>query len=60
MNTLIPNTIRWVTSKLGFTMWLHRAYSRNELRTLSDRDLRDIGVTRIDARQEYAKPFWSA
>jgi uncharacterized protein YjiS (DUF1127 family) len=42
----------------GFTMWLHRAYSRNELRTLSDRDLRDIGLSRIDARHEHAKPFW--
>ena len=34
--------------------------SRNELRNLSDRDLQDIGLSRGDARREYAKPFWMA
>jgi uncharacterized protein YjiS (DUF1127 family) len=31
-----------------------------ELAGLSDRDLRDIGVTRYDAGREIAKPFWRA
>jgi uncharacterized protein YjiS (DUF1127 family) len=61
MSTMIPNTRRVLANlEHGFTMWLHRAYSRNELRDLSDRDLRDIGLTRCDARHEYAKPFWLA
>jgi uncharacterized protein YjiS (DUF1127 family) len=59
MSTMIPNTLCLLANlERGFTMWLHRAYSRNELRTLSNRDLRDIGLSRIDARGEYAKPFW--
>jgi uncharacterized protein YjiS (DUF1127 family) len=28
------------------------------LLTLGDRELRDIGLTRLDAWQEWRKPFW--
>jgi uncharacterized protein YjiS (DUF1127 family) len=61
MSTMIANS-RSVLANLehDFTMWLYRAYSRNELSNLSDRDLRDIGLTRCDARREYTKPFWMA
>jgi uncharacterized protein YjiS (DUF1127 family) len=37
---------------------LRRGASRYELRNLSDRDLRDIGLSRANAYREAAKPFW--
>ena len=40
--------------------WLHRIESRRDLAALSDRELRDIGVTRVDALGEAEKPFWRA
>jgi uncharacterized protein YjiS (DUF1127 family) len=38
--------------------WLHRIESRRDLAALSDRELRDIGITRVDALTEAEKPFW--
>jgi len=38
--------------------WADRARSRRELRTLDDRALHDIGVSRYDAEREADKPFW--
>jgi len=38
--------------------WRRRARSRRELLALDDRMLKDIGITRIDAQREAAKPFW--
>jgi uncharacterized protein YjiS (DUF1127 family) len=32
--------------------------SRYELESLSERDLADMGMTRIDAFNEIQKPFW--
>lgn len=40
--------------------WRDRARGRAELAALSDRELRDIGMTRYDARYEIGKPFWRA
>jgi uncharacterized protein YjiS (DUF1127 family) len=40
--------------------WHHRARSRALLAQMSDRDLRDIGITRAEAAHESAKPFWRA
>jgi len=40
--------------------WLHRIESRRDLAALSDRELRDIGITRVDALGEAEKPFWRA
>jgi uncharacterized protein YjiS (DUF1127 family) len=40
--------------------WLHRIESRRDLAGLSDRELRDIGITRVDALGEAEKPFWRA
>jgi uncharacterized protein YjiS (DUF1127 family) len=40
--------------------WRSRTRSRNELSNLSDRTLRDIGVSRCDAHWEASKPFWMA
>ncbi len=38
--------------------WMLRSKSRNELRQLSDHYLKDIGISRLDAREEARKPFW--
>lgn len=38
--------------------WHSRSAERRSLKTLSDRELTDIGIDRIDALQEAAKPFW--
>jgi uncharacterized protein YjiS (DUF1127 family) len=40
--------------------WQRRAAGRRELMTLTDRDLRDIGITRSEAEAEANKPFWKA
>lgn len=38
--------------------WQARISDRAHLRTLDDFMLRDMGLTRTDARQEASKPFW--
>jgi uncharacterized protein YjiS (DUF1127 family) len=43
-----------------FKEWRRRAYERQELMTMSDMSLRDIGITRCDAMNEASKPFWRA
>lgn len=40
--------------------WRHRSRSRNELRGLDARMLRDIGLTRAQTMSEAEKPFWRA
>ena len=40
--------------------WHWRARTRRQLLTLGDRMLADIGVSRMDASREAAKPFWQA
>ena len=52
--------LRWRQMKRHFTEWRLRWHSRNELMSLSDRTLRDIGVSRSDAEFEASKPFWMA
>src|SRR5262245_35889393 len=39
-------------------LWLERNRTRRALDRLDDRMLADIGVTRAQARQESARPFW--
>jgi uncharacterized protein YjiS (DUF1127 family) len=39
--------------------WLERYRQRRALARLDDRLLRDIGMTREQARRETRKPFWS-
>jgi uncharacterized protein YjiS (DUF1127 family) len=41
-----------------FGAWLRRVRERRALAEFTDRDLRDIGVTRVDVQNELAKPFW--
>jgi uncharacterized protein YjiS (DUF1127 family) len=39
-------------------IWQQRARDRQQLQTLSDYMLRDIGLTRADVFAEASKPFW--
>ncbi len=38
--------------------WQRRADERRQLSELSDHQLRDMGITRRDARREFSKSFW--
>jgi len=50
---LLVATVRYLAAE-----WCRRARSRAELAQMSDRDLRDIGITRAEAAHESTKPFW--
>ncbi len=52
--------LHWSEVKRHLVEWRHRARARNELRSLSDRDLHDIGMSRCTADSEASKPFWMA
>lgn len=38
--------------------WQERRRSRRDLMRLSEYQLKDIGLSRFDAEEEYSKPFW--
>jgi len=38
--------------------WIERARQREALASLSDHELRDIGITRVEAAREAERPFW--
>jgi uncharacterized protein YjiS (DUF1127 family) len=38
--------------------WIVRTRQRNALAGLNDHQLRDIGITRVEAARECEKPFW--
>jgi len=38
--------------------WIERTRQRKALAGLDDHQLRDIGITRLDAARECEKPFW--
>lgn len=38
--------------------WQDRQRSRRDLMRLSEYQLKDIGLSRFDAEEEYSKPFW--
>jgi uncharacterized protein YjiS (DUF1127 family) len=40
------------------SVWIERARQRRCLAGLSDRSLKDIGISRCDALREARKPFW--
>jgi uncharacterized protein YjiS (DUF1127 family) len=40
--------------------WWRRVQSRYEVERLSERDLADMRLTRLDAVKETQKPFWEA
>ena len=41
-------------------LWQERIVERRRLQTMSDHELRDIGVSRADIEVEARKPFWRA
>ena len=58
IHTRAPRNIAGLLSLIG--EWARRIESRRELAGLCDHELRDIGVTRVDAIREAEKPFWRA
>jgi uncharacterized protein YjiS (DUF1127 family) len=42
-----------------FALWRDRAKKRRQLAEMRERDLKDIGLTRLDAAKEVRKPFWN-
>lgn len=53
-----PRLPHWSDFRRMFLEWRQHAYSRRELMTLSDHELSDIGLTRMNARNEISKTFW--
>jgi uncharacterized protein YjiS (DUF1127 family) len=54
--------VRAIAARTGalarFAEWKQRSAGRRELMNLTERDLRDIGITRSEAEAEANKPFW--
>nr|WP_302474463.1 DUF1127 domain-containing protein [Roseococcus sp. MDT2-1-1] len=50
---------RWNPFRI-LRIWVQRWQERQELAELSDKALKDIGVTRCEALREVWKPFWRA
>ena len=48
----------WRTSSLRLLDWQELARQRRALAALDDHMLKDIGLSRADARQEAERPFW--
>jgi uncharacterized protein YjiS (DUF1127 family) len=48
----------WSQVKQTFARWRQATRSRTELRQLSDRVLKDIGVVRCTDASDASKPFW--
>ncbi len=48
----------WAKVRKVVWLWYQRDRQRHELARLSPAMLKDIGLSRSDALQEYAKPFW--
>ena len=55
-------TDRHMLSSLVSTIeiWLIRWRGRQELSSLDDEQLKDVGITREDVFREASKPFWRA
>lgn len=48
----------WRQARQTIRTWSQRTAERHQLWDLSDNDLRDMGVSRLDAIAEASKPFW--
>ena len=59
---VVPNTLvfsGWLAAAKTWSMQAWYAYStRKALAGLDDRTLADLGISRAQARQEAARPFW--
>jgi uncharacterized protein YjiS (DUF1127 family) len=49
-----PLAATWVL----LATWIGRTRQRDALAGLDDHQLRDIGITRVEAARECEKPFW--
>ncbi|MEJ0078332.1 MAG: DUF1127 domain-containing protein [Alphaproteobacteria bacterium] len=49
-----PVAAAWVL----VSSWIERARQRGALAALNDHELRDIGITRVEAVREAQKSFW--
>jgi uncharacterized protein YjiS (DUF1127 family) len=49
-----------VSLAAGVASWARRIREAEDLAKLDDRELRDIGLTRAEARMVLDKPFWRA
>jgi uncharacterized protein YjiS (DUF1127 family) len=64
MMNLTPTVVRsrrlpqWNEVRVLLIEWRQRARSRLELSSLDDRELWDVGLTRMDAHNEADEPFW--
>jgi uncharacterized protein YjiS (DUF1127 family) len=47
---------KFARQRLG--CWIDRSAERQRLPDMSERELKDIGITRYDALKEWEKPFW--
>ncbi|MFE0752953.1 DUF1127 domain-containing protein [Inquilinus sp. NPDC058860] len=54
----LPGPVTFAGWRQVFGLWLRRARTRRQLDSLSDHELRDLGLDRGDAMREAAKPFW--
>ncbi|WP_374655278.1 DUF1127 domain-containing protein [Dongia sp.] len=43
---------------VAFQEWQERRRTRRDLMRLTDYQLKDIGLSRLDAEEEFSKPFW--
>lgn len=50
--------LAWLAGLDRYRLWAACAQERRALSDLDDRQLRDIGVSREQARHESARPFW--
>jgi uncharacterized protein YjiS (DUF1127 family) len=48
----------WHQGAQLIALWRRRAQERQALAAMGERDLRDIGLTSLDALHEARKPFW--
>lgn len=58
----IRSWVWWTLKRAARTLgtWRQRQHQRCRLAELDDHLLRDIGITRAQARAEFDKPFWRA
>lgn len=54
--TRLNEQLTKLSNKLS--VYQRRRYSRRQLLFLNDHQLKDIGLSRADAKQEGTKPFW--
>lgn len=58
----LSSALRRAGARLVLTLlqWQEMAQQRRRLQALDDRMLRDLGISRADARREGSRPFWDA